>query len=205
MNVRAFIGITSYYRKYVLNYAKIVSPLTSLLSKSAKFIWSEECERAFISLKQALASPPILAMPIQGNQYVLDTDASDFAICGILSQVQGDQTRVIAYATRRLSPRERNYCTTRKELLAVVNYLKYYRAYLLGAMPPVRIRTDHAALTWLRRLAEPVGQQARWLEIMEEYQYTIEHRSGVAHGNADALSRDPNRDVKYATLFITNG
>lgn len=190
-DVRAFIGLTSYYRKFVNQYAHIVAPLTALLGKNKMFSWTDECEHAFVALKQALANPPLLAMPVQGQPYILDTDASDFAIGGVLSQVQDGETRVIAYASRRLSSRERNYCVTRRELLAVVNYLKFFRAYLLGATPPVRIRTDHAALTWLKNIPEPVGQQARWLETMQEYSYVIEHRAGRSHGNADGMSRDP--------------
>ena len=195
-DVRAFLGITGYYRRFVKAYAQLAAPLTALLSKNVKFCWTPECESAFVDLKRALAQPPILSMPRQEGQYILDTDSSFFAMGSVLSQVQDGQVRVIAYASRRLSPRERNYCTTRKELLAVVNYLKYFRPYLLGASQPVRIRTDHAALVWLRNLAEPVGQQARWLETMEEYDYTIEHRSGALHSNADMLSRDPRHDGK---------
>jgi hypothetical protein len=151
---------------------------------------SNECQTAFDRLKEALAIPPVLAMPNDGGHYVLDTDASDFAIGAVLSQEQRGELKVIAYASRRLSPRERNYCVTRREVLAVIYYLKYFRHYLLGTGPPVRVRTDHAAIVWLRRIPEPVGQQARWLELMEEYQLEIEHRPGLRHGNADAMSRD---------------
>ena len=195
-DVRAFIGLTSYYRRFVNQYAQVVSPLTALLGKNKPFNWSEECESAFTTLKRALANPPLLAMPVQGQQYILDCDASDFAIAGVLSQVQDGETRVIAYASRKLSQRERNYCVTRRELLAVVNYIKYFRAYLLGADPPVKVRTDHAALTWLRNIPEPVGQQARWLETMQEYNFTIEHRAGRSHGNADGMSRDPCHNAR---------
>jgi hypothetical protein len=190
-DVRAFIGITSYYRKYVKDYATIAAPLTALTGKNRQFVWSGQCEDAFISLKRALASPPILAMPIDDGQYVLDTDSSDFAIGAVLSQVQNGEERVIAYASRHLCQREQNYCVTRRELLAVVFYLKYFRHYLLGAAYPTKVRTDHAAIQWLRRIPEPVGQQARWLEIMEEFEISIEHRAGRSHGNADAMSRDP--------------
>ena len=119
-----------------------------------------------------------------------------FCNWGVLSQVQDGETRVIAYASRRLSSRERNYCVTRRELLVVINYLKYFRAYLLGAIPPVKIRTNHAALTWLKNIPEPVGQQVRWLETMQEYSYVIEHRAGRSHGNADGMSRDPCHNTR---------
>lgn len=190
-DVRAFVGVTSYYRKFVKGYATRVAPLTALLRKNEPFVWSDQCQSAFQDLKQALSSPPILALPREGQQYILDTDSSEFAMGAVLSQVQDGELRVIAYASKQLSRRERNYCTTRRELLAVVFYIKYFRCYLLGAAQPFRLRTDHAALAWLRKIPEPVGQQARWLEILEEFTFTVEHRPGRLHANADAMSRDP--------------
>lgn len=124
-------------------------------------------------------------------QYRLATDCSDFAVGSVLSQVQDGHERVIAYASNRLSTRECNNCITRRELLAVVYYLKYFRHYLLGTSLPVRVRTDHATLLWRRRIPEPVGQQARWLEVLDEYNFVVEHRAGHRHGNADEMSRDP--------------
>ena len=183
--------MTSYYRKFIKGYADLAAPLTALMAKNRPFIWSEACERAFVSLKQALMSPPVLAMPEQGCQFVLDVDSSDFAIGAVLSQRQRAGERVIAYASRRLSNRERNYCITRRELLALVFYLNYFRYYLLGAEKPTCIRTDHAALLLLKRIPEPIGQQARWLDIMEEFDIVVEHRAGRLHSNADAMSRDP--------------
>jgi len=128
-------------------------------------------------------------MPTINDQFILDTDASDCSIGAVLSQIQNDQERVVAYASRSLDRRERNYCVTRKELLAVVHFMCYFKQYLLGRQ--FTVRTDHAALTWLRRTPEPIGQQARWLEQMEEYDFAIKHRPGVRHGNADAMSRRP--------------
>ena len=96
---------------------------------------------------------------------------------------------MVIYAGRVLSVNERNYCITRKELLAVVYYLKYFKQYLLGHK--FIVRTDHAALTWLWRTPEPVGQNARWLEQLEEYTFEVQHRPGERHGNADAMSRRP--------------
>ena len=94
---------------------------------------------------------------------------------------------MIAYYSKTLSPAEKNYCVTRRELLAVVKAVKYFRPYLYGRA--FRLRTDHASLRWLCRRKEPSNQVARWLEILAEFQYKLEHRSGVKHGNADGLSR----------------
>jgi len=140
-------------------------------------------------VKAALTSPPILAMPTDDGEMVLDTDASDKSIGAVLSQIQDGEERDIAYAGRMLDKREANYCVTRKELLAIVYAFKHFRQYLLGRQ--FKVRTDHALLTWLRKTPEPIGQQARWLEIMEEFEFEVIHRPGVKHTNADALSRRP--------------
>jgi transposase InsO family protein len=188
-DVRAWLGLTGYYRRFVKDYAQIVQPLTELLSPSKPFIWSQEAQTSFESLKNALTSPPILVMPTIGDTFTLDTDASDKSIGAVLSQNQNGIERVIAFASKTLSKSERNYSVTRRELLAIIYYLKYFRHYLVNVR--FRVRTDHSALLWLRRTPEPTGQQARWIEIMENYNFFVEHRPGRAHGNADAMSRIP--------------
>ena len=134
-------------------------------------------------------STPILAFPDCSKPFLLDTDASDVGIGAVLSQVQDGTERVIAYASRVLSKPERQYCVTRRELLAVVVFIQHFRPYLLGNT--FTLRTDHGSLKWLQNFKNPEGQLARWLERLQEYNFTIEHRSGKRHGNADALSRLP--------------
>jgi len=148
-----------------------------------------ECQDAFDELKERLTSEPVLALPEDGGTYILDTDASNYGLGAVLSQQQADGEKVIAYASRTMMPAERKYETTRKELLAIVTGLKHFRQYLLGRH--IIIRTDHAALSWLRRTAEPMPQLARWLTYIEQFDYEVLHRPGVRHGNADALSRRP--------------
>ena len=110
----------------------------------------------------------------------------------MLSQVQDDGREcVIAYASRLLSKQECNYCATRKELLVVVTFLQHFRQFLIGSV--FTIRTDHSALTWLQNFKQPEGQLARWLEKLQEFQFTIVHRPGRTHGNADTLSQQPVR------------
>jgi len=186
-DVRAFLGLAGYYRRFVPSFASIASPLNAMLGKGKKFAWSTEAQKSFDELKLALTSSPVLAMPNDDGEFVLDTDASDFAIGAVLSQKQGEHEKVVAYASRRLDRRESKYCVTRKELLAVVYFVRYFKQYLLGRQ--FKIRTDHSALIWLRRTPDPIGQQARWLEVLEEFQFSIEHRPGSRHGNADAMSR----------------
>jgi len=189
--VRSFLGLAGYYRRFVKDYAGIAAPLHALTRKNQPFVWTAETMTAFETLREALTSPPILAMPNDTGEFILDTDACEYSVGSVLSQVQGGTERVIAYASRILDKRERNYCITRKELLAIVRLysLKHVKQCLMGRS--FKVRTDHAPLTWLRRTPEPIGQQARWLEIMQGYEFEVEHRPGARHGNADAISRRP--------------
>ena len=186
--VRSFLGLCSYYRKFILDFAQIATPLHRLTG-DVKFQWDESCQDSFEKLKARLTTTPVLALPDDDLPYVLDTDASDYAMGAVLSQLHDGQERVIAYASRTFNRAERNYCTTRKELSAVVFFIAYFRQYLLGHR--FTVRTDHAALQWLRRTPDPVGQQARWLEKLEEYNFTVVHRAGAQHRNADFMSRPP--------------
>jgi len=191
-DVRSFIGLCSYYRRFIAGFADIAAPLHALAGKDVKFQWKIEHQLAFEQLKLKLTSAPVLAMPSNDGHYILDTDASDIGLGAVLSQVQDGEERVIAFASRTLQKPEKNYETTRKELLAVTYGLKQFRQYLLGR--PITIRVDHAALTWLRRTAEPLPQLARWLTLIEQYDYTVVHRSGKKHQNADSLSRRREED-----------
>jgi len=187
--LRSFLGISGYYRKFVEGYAAIAAPLNALMKKNTPFIWNDDCQSAFDTLKVALANPPVLTVPGDEDDIILDTDASDSSIGAVLSAVQNGVERPIAYAGRALNKNESNYCITRKELLAVVYFTKYFRQYLLGRR--FTIRTDHAALTWLQKTPDPIGQNARWLEQLGEFTFDIKHRNGTHHSNADALSRHP--------------
>jgi transposase InsO family protein len=195
--LRSFLGTASYYRRFVLNFAQIAAPLHDLTKQNAKFVWSEACQAAFEQLKRVLCEAPVLAFPVKDAMFVLDTDASDRGIGGVLSQlipVEVNQAggtkyeeRVLAYASRTLDVHERRYCTTRKELLAVVWFMRYFRPYLYGR--EFIVRSDHSSLQWLCSFWEPEGQIARWLQVIGEYNFKVEHREGKKHGNADGLSR----------------
>ena len=197
--VRGFIGFASYYRRFIPQFSEIAFPLTNLTRKSAKFQWSEECQQAFELLKQQLISAPILSYPISGasagdGDYVLDTDASDHSVGAVLSQIQDGEERVIAYASRVLGTSKRNYCTTKKELFAVVLFVDHFKHYLSGRH--FTVRTDHASLKWLRNFKNADGMLARWLAALECYDFNIIHRRGTQHGNADGMSRIPLLEPK---------
>lgn len=190
--VRAFLGLCSYYRRFVKNFSDIAKPLHELTEEKRQFDWTDRCTASFNDLKRRLCETPILGYPDPEVDFIVDTDASNTGIGGVLSQKKGDNEVVIAYFSKSLSKPERNYCVTRRELLAVVKTLQHFRRYLLGRK--FRIRTDHAALKWLLEFKNPEGQVARWIEQLQEYDFVIEHRSGKSHGNADALSRRPCPD-----------
>ena len=192
--VRSFLGLCSYYRRFIKNFSAVARSLHQLTEKNKAFLWTEECIEAFYHLKQRLTQAPILAYPKPGDPYILDTDASQFGIGGVLSQVQDGDERVIAYFSRTLSKPERRYCVTRKELLAVVQSVKHFHHYIYGTK--FSVRTDHNALRWLMNFKSPTGQTARWLEVLGTYDVTIEFRPGLKHGNADGLSRRPCDECK---------
>ena len=194
--VRGFLGLCSYYRKSIRNFSTIAKPLTRLTEKQmTRFSWTSECMEAFNELKSCLVSAPILTYPDIEQDFILDTDASGVGIGAILSQKQDGQERVIAYYSKVLSKSERNYCVTRRELLAIVEAIKHFHTYLYGVT--FTIRTDHGSLRWLLNFKNLEGQLCRWAELLGTYNYTIEHRAGKLHGNADALSRRPCQFCKY--------
>ena len=201
-DVRSFLGLCSYYRRFVKGFAEVAKPLHRLTEKQHEFVWTEECDMAFNRLKMALTSTPILAYPTCDDSFVLDTDASNLGIGAVLSQIQGGTEKVIAYFSRTLTKAERRYCVTRKELLAVVASTKHFHHYLYGNK--FLIRTDHGALRWLMNFKNPEGQTARWLEVMGTYTFEIQHRPGTRHGNADGLSRRPCEDCEQCSRVERN-
>ena len=195
--LQSFLGLAGYYRKFIFGFSIIAEPLYKLCRKNVPFCWQQEQPAAFEELKNRLVSAPVLAYPefsSAAGSFILDTDANQYlGIKAVLSQQQQDGTeQVIAYGSRSLNEHERNYCTTRLEMLALVTFVDSFRYYLLGRK--FCIRTDHQSLQWLTSFKEPQGQVARWLECLQECDYEIQHRPGKQHNNADSLSRRPRRD-----------
>ena len=190
--LRSFLGFCTYYRRFVKNFAHIAAPLHALTKEGTPFNWSESCQQAFSTLKSALVHAPVLQYPDPNAAFILDTDASSVGVGAVLSQVHDGVEHVVAYFSRTLTAPERNYCVTRKELLAVVDAIRHFHTYLYGAR--FTVRSDHSALQWLQNLRDPEGQLARWLARLGQYDYEVVHRSGERHTNADALSRRPCPD-----------
>ena len=187
-DVEKFMGLANYHRNFVKNFSEKAIPLYNVIGKD-KFRWEKEQQEAFDILKKSLTEPPVLSLPQSKGEFILDTDASDNAIGAELLQVQDGIERVVAYGSFALTKEQKRYCTTRKELLAVVRFTRQYRYYLLGR--PFTVRTDHSSLTWLLNFKEPQGQLARWMEELSQYNMVLKHRAGKSHSNADALSRRP--------------
>ena len=188
--VRSFVGLASYYRRHVEGFSDIAKPLSELTKKNQPFVWGPEQQRAFEKLKYCLTHYPVLAPPLPEGKYIIDTDASDFAMGAVLQQEQHGTVRVIAYASKTFDAAERMYCTTRKELAAIIYALKEFRHYVVGGVSFL-LRTDHGALTSLFKTPEPIQQQARYLNFLADYNFEIQHRAGSQHGNSDGLSRRP--------------
>ena len=155
----SFLGLCTYYRVFISGFANIAKPLNRLIEQKRRFKWSAETETAFQTLKEALCTTPVLGYPRPGEMFIVDTDASNVGIGGVLSHVQDGSEHVIAYFSKTLSKAERNYCVTRRKLLAIVKTLEHFHKYLYGQ--EFHLHTDHSALTWLLSFRNLEGQTAR--------------------------------------------
>ena len=188
--VRAFLGLTGYYRKFVPDYADIATPLSDLTkNKEPNAIkWTEECEQAFTRFKKALCSEPVMRSPNFSRTFVLQTDASDRGIGAILSQCDDKgKEHPIAFYSKKLLPRETQYSTVEKECLAIKAATHAFRVYLLGRQ--FIIQTDHRALKWLDRLKDNNARLTHWSLALQPYQFVVQYQAGSANNNADGLSR----------------
>lgn len=185
--VQSFLGLVGYYRKFIKGFADIAKPLTSLLKKNNKFIWSEECINAFNKLKQAITSEPVLQHPNFSERFILSCDASNVAISGILSQGKLGEEHPIAYVSRTLQPTETRYSTTEKEMLAIFWSIKQYRPYLYGN--EFIVISDHKPLQWIFKTKDSTNRLFRWRLQLAEYDFIVLHKPGRHHTNVDCLSR----------------
>ncbi|UYV79991.1 hypothetical protein LAZ67_18001340 [Cordylochernes scorpioides] len=176
--VQSFLGMCSYYRKFIKGFSKIADPLTSLIKKNVPFTWTENQEKAFQTLKVALINPPILGHFDPNAINYIHTDASNIGLGATLVQKFGDKEKSNTEQTLA------NYSTTEKECLAVVWSMSKLRPYLYGRH--FKIVTDHHALCWLKNLKDPTGRLARWSLKIQEYNFEIIHKSGKKHLDADA-------------------
>uniref|UniRef100_A0ABD2WYB9 RNA-directed DNA polymerase n=1 Tax=Trichogramma kaykai TaxID=54128 RepID=A0ABD2WYB9_9HYME len=186
--LRSFLGAASWYRKFIEKFATIAEPLVKLTRKNIKFTWTEEQEKAFSRMKAMIASVPMLARPISGNDvFVVQTDASSTGLGAVLTQRINNEEKVLEFASRTMSPAERNYSVTERECLAVIWAIRKFRPYIEGYK--FKVITDHQSLKWLQKLQNPIGRLARWSLELQEYDITVEYRPRALNHVPDALSR----------------
>ena len=185
--VRQFVGFIGYYRRFVRDFAGLSEPLVALTRKGVPFVWTDQQQAAFEAMKTWLISAPILGFPTEDGWFILDTDASLFAVGGILNQLQEDREVVIAFASRSLRLSQRRYCTTRREMLAVVVMWTHFRSYLRGAQ--FTLRTDHSSLRWLQKFRNSEGMLVCWYMLLGQFSVAFEYRPGAQHANVDGMSR----------------
>ena len=181
--IRSFLGLAGYYRKFIEGFSKLALPLTKLTRKGQMFVWDVECEKGFQELKRRLTSAPILILPNPTKSFVVYCDASLMGLGGVLMQ----DKQVVAYASRQLKVHERNYPTHDLELAAVVFVLKLWRHYLYGSR--FEVFSDHKSLRYLFDQKELNMRQRRWLEFLKDYDFGLNYHPGKANVVADALSR----------------
>ena len=197
--LKSFLGFCNYYRKFIKDYARLVEDLETLVKDSCEGSWyklknnkiamtNENILRIDL-LKKILCSSPVLVYPNRTDTFILDTDASHSCIGAVLSQYQNGDERVISYASRKLSSTEKFYCTTRKELLAVVTFVRQFKHYLYGKK--FLLRTDHKSITWMLKAELNTSQYFNWKNELSLFDFEVVHRPGDKHVNADFLSRNP--------------
>ncbi|KAL5543368.1 hypothetical protein UlMin_007152 [Ulmus minor] len=191
--IRSFLGLAGYYRRFVEGFSSLAAPLTALTKKGKKYEWTEKCEESFQELKRRLTSAPILTIPNGEEGFVIYSDASKIGLGAVLMQ----NGKVIAYASRQLKDHERNYPTHDLELAAVVFALKIWRHYLYGVH--CQIFTDHKSLKYFFTQKELNMRQRRWLELVKDYDCEILYHPGKANKVADALTMGTK--LKFSTAF----
>lgn len=179
--IKQFLGLIGYYRRFIKDFSKFAKPLTNLLKKDAPFIWSNEQDQSIEYFKNALIQAPILQYPDFSNEFLLTTDASNYAIGAILSQGDIGKDLPIDFASRTLNKAECNYSTIERELLAIIWATEHFRPYLYGRK--FIILTDHRPLTWLFNCRNPNSRLMRWRLRLEEYIYEIRYKPGRVNSN----------------------
>jgi hypothetical protein len=191
-DVRAFLGLTGYYRRFIQHYAHKALPLTELTKQETRWQWRTDVEEAsFQSLKEALSTAPVLVSPDPELPYEVFTDASDFALGAVLLQNQGKNNQPIAYLSRKLSPTERRYPIGDKEMLGIYYALTEWRCYLEGAK--FKVNSDHLNHTWFHSKKNLTRRQAKWSQWLESYYSGVEINYKEGKSNlSDPLSRRPD-------------
>jgi len=163
-NVRSFLGLTGYYRKYFRGYSRLASPLFELTKKDVAFVWNQDCQRAFDALKRALVEAPILVRPDFEKPFCLDVDWSTKGVGAILSQREGRFEKVVAYASKGLTLVQRKFHPMEGECYALIWGIMHFKQYL--HRNHFTLRTDHKPLEWLATVSDANGRRGRWIDML---------------------------------------
>lgn len=189
-DVRAFLELTGYYRRFIPNYATVATPLSNLTKddRPDKVEWKKDEQQAFDELKRALMSKPVLQGPDFEREFFLQTDASNDGVGVVLSQKEEDGSdRPIAFFSKKLKTSERNSAAVERECLAIVKAIDHFQVYLTGVS--FTVTTDHSCLQYLQSMKDSGGRLTRWALKLQPYRFRVKHRPGKENQNADALSR----------------
>jgi hypothetical protein len=172
-NVRSFLGLTRYYRKYVRGYARLIAPLFELTKRDVNFVWDMSCQHAFQELKAALVVAPILIRPNFRRVFCLDVDWSPKGVGAILSQREGKSEKVVAYASKSLTEAQRKFHPMEGECYALIWGIMHFRQYLHRTH--FILRTDHKPLEWLATMSDANGRRGRWIDMLQDFSFKIVH------------------------------
>ena len=193
--VRSFLGLVGYYRRFIKKFSDKAASLNALLRKDQAWKWTQECQYAFETLKGEITSRPVSAYPDFSKPFRLYTDASNIGLGAILALKQEGKEKILCCASRTLNNAETNYSTTKKECLAIVWGVQVFRPFLV--VTHFEILTDHYALQWLSSIKSTSAILHRWAAALEDYRFTIIHRPGKLQGHIDALSRLPTENLVF--------
>jgi len=195
-DIRKFLGLVNYYRRFIKNFAQIARPMNVLMRKNVKWQWEEEQQKVFDELKRVFMTKPVLAAPDLDKEFRVEADASNYTTGGVLSMKGSDELwRPVAFISKSLSDTERNYEIHDKEMLAVVRCLEAWRYFLEGVMMKFEIWTDHKNLEYFMKAQKLNRRQARWALYLSRFNFTLKHIPGSRMGKADSLSRRPDWEV----------
>lgn len=199
--LKRFIGLASWYRRFVNKFSEIAAPLHDLTKGKRPFRWTQEADSAFTKLKTMLTDTPVMACPDYSKPFIIQCDASNIGVGAVLCQSTGNAEQAVAYLSRKLSDREKKFSTSERELLSVVYAIEKFRPYIEGSH--FKVITDHSALQWLHNMKDPHGRLARWSLKLQQFDFEIVHRPGKCNVVPDTLSRAAHANAEINIIEVT--
>jgi len=200
-DVRKFLGLANYYRRFIKNFARVARPINVLTRKDVKWVWGESQQKAFDELKEVFTTKPVLAAPDLDKEFRVEADASNYITGGVLSMKCSDNLwRPVAFISKSLNDTERNYKIHNKEMLAVIRCLEAWRHFLEGTTVKFEIWTDHKNRKYFMKAQKLNRRQARWALYLSRFNFMLKHILGSKIGKADSLSRRPDWEKRIMRM-----